>query len=127
MAVDYYALLGVPRNASDEDIKKAFRRLARETHPDANPGDPAAEAKFRQVAEAYEVLSDPERRRIARIGVPGAGTSWPGPRSTSPTRPSAVTPRCRFAPMSCAAPVRAKVPSPAPVVSSVEGVMAPVS
>jgi molecular chaperone DnaJ len=63
MAVDYYALLGVPRNASVEDIKKAFRRLARETHPDANPGDPAAEAKFRQVAEAYEVLSDPDRRR----------------------------------------------------------------
>jgi molecular chaperone DnaJ len=63
VAKDYYATLGVARDAPAEDIKKAFRRLARETHPDANPGDPAAEARFREVAEAYEVLSDPERRR----------------------------------------------------------------
>ena len=59
---DYYEILGVPRDASAEDIKKAFRRLARETHPDANPGDPAAEEHFREIAEAYEVLSDPGRR-----------------------------------------------------------------
>lgn len=63
MPKDYYATLGVSRDAPAEEIKKAFRRLARETHPDANPGDPAAEARFREVAEAYEVLSDPERRR----------------------------------------------------------------
>lgn len=63
MATDYYAVLGVARDASPEEIKKAFRVLARETHPDANPGDPAAEARFRQVAEAYEVLSDVDRRR----------------------------------------------------------------
>ena len=62
MATDFYAALGVPRDASQEDIKRAFRRLARETHPDANPGDPAAEARFREIAEAYEVLSDPQRR-----------------------------------------------------------------
>lgn len=60
---DYYATLGVGRDAAPEEIKKAFRRLARETHPDANPGDPKAEARFREVAEAYEVLSDPDRRR----------------------------------------------------------------
>jgi molecular chaperone DnaJ len=60
--VDYYDVLGVPRDAPPEDIKKAFRRLARETHPDANPGDADAEARFRAAAEAYEVLSDPERR-----------------------------------------------------------------
>lgn len=62
MATDYYRVLGVSRNASSEEIKKAFRRLARETHPDANPGDPTAENRFKEVAEAYEVLSDPQRR-----------------------------------------------------------------
>ena len=59
---DYYAALGVARDASQEEIKKAFRRLARDTHPDANPDDPKAEARFREIAEAYEVLSDPNRR-----------------------------------------------------------------
>ncbi len=59
---DYYQVLGVPRDASAEDIKKRFRQLARETHPDANPDDPTAEERFREIAEAYEVLSDPERR-----------------------------------------------------------------
>lgn len=63
MANSYYEVLGVDRNAGTEEIKKAFRRVARETHPDANPGDPEAEARFREAAEAYEVLSDPERRR----------------------------------------------------------------
>ena len=59
---DHYEVLGVDRDAPPEEIKRAFRRLARATHPDANPDDPSAEARFRQVAEAYEVLSDPEKR-----------------------------------------------------------------
>ena len=60
---DYYAILGVSRNASEKDIKQAYRRLARKYHPDVNPGDKAAEAKFKEMSEAYEVLSDPEKRK----------------------------------------------------------------
>jgi molecular chaperone DnaJ len=59
---DYYDVLGVARDAGDAEIKKAFRRLARELHPDVNKDDPDAEAKFKEAAEAYEVLSDSERR-----------------------------------------------------------------
>ena len=62
MSKDFYDILGVARDASTEEIKKAFRKMARESHPDANPDDPTAEARFREIAEAYEVLSDPERR-----------------------------------------------------------------
>jgi molecular chaperone DnaJ len=59
---DYYDVLGVSRSADEAEIKKAFRRLARELHPDVNRSDPAAEEKFKEAAEAYEVLKDPERR-----------------------------------------------------------------
>jgi len=62
MSADYYERLGVARDASEAEIKKAFRRLARELHPDVNAHDPEAEEKFKSAAEAYEVLSDPERR-----------------------------------------------------------------
>jgi molecular chaperone DnaJ len=63
MPRDYYEVLGVPRDADEAAVKKAFRRLARELHPDVNAHDPEAEEKFKEAAEAYEVLSDAERRR----------------------------------------------------------------
>jgi molecular chaperone DnaJ len=74
---DYYDILGVSRDADDTTIKKAFRRLARELHPDVNSHDPQAEEKFKEAAEAYEVLSDPDRRatydRYGREGLRSGG------------------------------------------------------
>ncbi|PPD27711.1 MAG: molecular chaperone DnaJ [Hyphomicrobium sp.] len=59
---DYYDVLGVPRTANDQDLKNAFRRLAKDFHPDKNPGDKAAEQKFKELGEAYEALKDPQKR-----------------------------------------------------------------
>ncbi len=59
---DYFKILGLDRNASADDVKRAFRKLARQYHPDVNPGDNAAESKFKEISEAYEVLSDPQKR-----------------------------------------------------------------
>ena len=87
---DYYATLGVTKTSTDKEIKGAFRKLARTFHPDVNPGDKASETKFKEINEAYEVLSDPEKRRkYDELGAnwrmyeqggaqPGGGTPFAG-------------------------------------------------
>ena len=79
---DFYAVLGVSQDASAEEVKKAYRKLARQHHPDKNPDDPAAEQKFKDIAEAHTVLSDPEQReQYDAIRTMGAG----GPRFSAGT------------------------------------------
>jgi molecular chaperone DnaJ len=69
---DYYRILGVTRSASEEEVKKAYRKLARKHHPDLNPGSKEAESRFKEVSEAYGILSDPEKRRnFDQYGDPG--------------------------------------------------------
>ena len=95
---DYYAVLGVPKNASDAEIKKAYRKLAQQHHPDTKQGDPGAEERFKEISAAYDVVGDPEKRKAydqvrdmsasgfgpgfgrAGAGWPGAttGAGWPG-------------------------------------------------
>ncbi len=78
-STDLYEILGVDRSASAEELKRAYRRLARQHHPDANPDDPEAEARFKDVSQAYEILSDPERRaNYDRFGA-DVGGGGPGP------------------------------------------------
>src|SRR6201992_1814296 len=77
---DYYKTLGVGKNASDEEIKKAYRKLARQYHPDTNQGDKKAEERFKQISQAHDVLSDPDKRKaydrggfLGGFGQPGSG------------------------------------------------------
>ena len=64
MKRDYYEVLGIGKQADEKEIKKAYRKLAKKYHPDMNPGDKAAEQKFKEVTEAYNVLSDPEKKKL---------------------------------------------------------------
>ena len=79
---DFYAVLGVSKDASQDEIKKAYRKLARENHPDANPDDPQAEQRFKEIGEAYAVLGDEQSRKeydeIRRLGAAGLGGFGPG-------------------------------------------------
>ncbi|WP_444642493.1 molecular chaperone DnaJ [Caproiciproducens sp. R1] len=76
---DYYEVMGVPKNATDEEIKKAYRKLAKQYHPDLNPGDKTAEAKFKEVNEAYEVLSDKDKKaRYDQFGHAGVDPNFGG-------------------------------------------------
>lgn len=80
---DYYDVLGINKNADEKTIKKAYRKLAKKYHPDINPGDSNAEAKFKEVTEAYEVLSDPEKKklydRFGHAAFDGTGNAQSGP------------------------------------------------
>ena len=79
---DFYKVLGVSKDVSDADLKKTYRKLARKYHPDSNPGDAAAEAKFKEISEAYSVLSDPEERKeYDQIRAMGSGARFTAPGS----------------------------------------------
>lgn len=76
---DYYEVLGVSKNASEDEIKKAYRKLAIKYHPDRNPDDPEAEAKFKEAAEAYDVLHDPQKRQqYDQFGFDASGGGFGG-------------------------------------------------
>ena len=79
MAKDYYKTLGVSRSANEKEIKQAFRKLAKKHHPDANPNDPSAEARFKELNEAYEVLGDKEKRQMYdQFGTTNPQQAWGG-------------------------------------------------
>ena len=74
---DYYEVLGVSKNATPEEMKKAYRKLALQYHPDRNPGDKEAEEKFKEAAEAYDVLSNPDKKaRYDQFGMAGIWLCW---------------------------------------------------
>ena len=103
MKLDYYELLSVERTASDGEIKTAYRKLAMQFHPDRNPNNPEAEEKFKACSEAYQVLSDPDKRaaydRYGHAGVNGSGNpspaaAAPSSRATSATSSAISSAKC---------------------------------
>ena len=91
---DYYAVLGVPKNATQAEIKKAYRKLAQQLHPDANPGNADAEARFKEVSSAYDVLGDADKRkRYDEVRAPGPEPVRARPDGREPA--ASGTKRCR--------------------------------
>ena len=107
---DYYKILGVGKNASEEEIKKAYRKLARKYHPDTNQGDKKAEERFKEISQAHDVLSDPEKRKaydrgglLGGFGGRRAAASIP---ARSPAASPTSSPTCSAEAAAPAAPAR---------------------
>ena len=113
---DYYKTLGVAKTASEAEIKKAYRKLARQYHPDLNPGDKAAETRFKEINEAHEVLGDPDKRKkydelganwrqyeqaasSGAAGGPGGGWSTGGYRTVTPENARRPSPAMLYSPI----------------------------
>ncbi len=122
---DYYTVLGVNRDASDEDIKKAYRKLAMKHHPDRAPDDKGAEEKFKEAKEAYEMLSDAKKRaaydQFGHAGVDpsagfgagaGAAVSAAGPKASAASRTRSATSSARSSARSAAAAAAASIAAP---------------
>lgn len=96
---DYYKVLGVPKDATEAEIKKAYRKLARENHPDANKGDTKAEERFKEISEANDILGDPKKRKEydearALFGNGGFRAAWSRGRRLVQLRPGRPLRRC---------------------------------
>ena len=94
MARDLYEVLGVSRGASSEEIKKAYRKLARKYHPDQNPDDPKAEDRFKEISHAYDVLSDARSASSTTSGRRHSGRVAPAVPARASTRPASTSPIC---------------------------------
>src|SRR5579871_5125357 len=105
MPADYYETLGVSKSASEDEIKKAYRKLARQYHPDRNPGDKQAEAKFKDIQKAYDVLSDKNKRaqydQFGEAGMGAGPSGFPGGGTTFQWGGDAagIDPNQRFSPI----------------------------